>query len=255
MSPVEQADKHDRNFVAAFTLLTANVPGGATAQFGAIPVAATGIAAAFFNAAWVVEPPDPADLREALAFLRARGVPYTVHVRSDLADVIRGARDLGLSDEGRLPCFAMARGPIPPPVDGLTIERAEGARWEPFIDATVDGFGMPRGVVEHLYPPAILDDPRIRPFVGIVDGRAVATALSVRTGDTIGVYSVATSPSARGRGFGTAMTWHLLADADPGWEVAVLQASEMGRPIYERMGFKLVREFAELVGHSPQRAE
>ena len=81
-----------------------------------------------------------------------------------------------------------------------------------------------------------------------MDGAPVATSLAVRTGDTVGIYSVATAPEARGRGIGTAMTWHLLRDADPGWTLAVLQASDMGRPIYERMGFRLVREFDEYVG-------
>jgi predicted GNAT family acetyltransferase len=79
-----------------------------------------------------------------------------------------------------------------------------------------------------------------------VDARPVATALSVRTGDVVGIYSVATLPEARGHGYGTALTWMTLADAEPGVRAAVLQASPMGRPVYERMGFRLVREFVEL---------
>ena len=109
---------------------------------------------------------------------------------------------------------------------------------------------MPRAMVEALYPAGVLDDARVRAFVGILEERPIATSGSIRTDSTVGVYSVATAPTMRGRGIGTAMTWHVLSDADPGWELAVLQASEMSQPVYERMGFRLVREFAELVGSS-----
>jgi ribosomal protein S18 acetylase RimI-like enzyme len=248
MSPVEQAEHHDQNFIGAMTLLADQAPAGSTARYGAIPVAITGLPGAFFNGAWVLEPPHPEDLRRALEHLAAAGLPFALHVRSDLADVIGAAPQLGLRDEGRLPCFAMEPGPIPPPIPGITIERADGARWDQFLDASAEGFGMPRTLAESLFSAGVQADRRLRAFVGIVDGRAVAAAASVRIRNTVGIYSVATIPEARGRGFGTALTWHALADADPGWEVAVLQASEMGRPIYERMGFTLVREFAELIG-------
>jgi ribosomal protein S18 acetylase RimI-like enzyme len=44
---------------------------------------------------------------------------------------------------------------------------------------------------------------------------------------------------ARGRGIGTAMTRELLLLAkDMGYDFAVLQSSEKGLPVYEKMGFK-----------------
>jgi hypothetical protein len=52
-----------------------------------------------------------------------------------------------------------------------------------------------------------------------------------------GVYNVATSVAARGRGFGEALTWRATL-ADPSLP-AVLQSSAMGRPIYERMGYAI----------------
>jgi len=255
MTPAEQAAAHDRNFIAAVSLLASTAPAGSTMQVGSIPVAITGAATAFLNVAWVVAPPDPTELREAISVLRASGFPFTLHVRSDLPDVIAGLVATGLSDEGRLPCLVIEPGPVPPAPPGLEIERVDRRRWEAFREVLAEAFGIPRAAAEVLYGPGLLDDDRLRAFVGTVDGREVTAAAAIRTGSTIGIYSVATIPDARGRGFGTAVTWHLLADADPGWDVAVLQASEMGRPVYERMGFKLVCEFAELVGRSPVAAE
>ena len=127
----------------------------------------------------------------------------------------------------------------------LEIVRVKTAEWDEFVSVTADGFEMPLPMVEQVYRTTLLGDPGVRAFLGRVEGRAASTAVSVRTERTIGIYSVCTAPSFRGRGIGTAMTWHLMSDADPGWTVAVLQASAMGRPIYERMGFRLVREFTE----------
>ena len=55
------------------------------------------------------------------------------------------------------------------------------------------------------------------------------------------VASVATLPSARGRGFGSAVTWAATL-AEPSWP-AVLLASDDGRPVYERMGFRAVERW------------
>ena len=69
-----------------------------------------------------------------------------------------------------------------------------------------------------------------------------------RSGRTIGVHSIATVESARRRGYGAAMTARVVADgAAEGCDVAALQASEMGRPIYERQGFRTVVRYAAYV--------
>jgi hypothetical protein len=57
----------------------------------------------------------------------------------------------------------------------------------------------------------------------------------------VGIYGVATPPDARGRGYGEAMTWAAtLCRPDL---PATLQASPMGRPVYDRMGYRTVAEF------------
>jgi GNAT superfamily N-acetyltransferase len=78
-------------------------------------------------------------------------------------------------------------------------------------------------------------------WLGLVDGRAVATATASVSDGFVGVYVVATRPEARGRGYGEAVTWAatLCRPELP----ATLQASDMGKRVYERMGYRTVTDF------------
>jgi predicted N-acetyltransferase YhbS len=55
---------------------------------------------------------------------------------------------------------------------------------------------------------------------------------------------IAALESHRRRGSGEAMTWAAAnAGARAGCTAAVLQASELGAPVYERMGFRTVTQY------------
>lgn len=248
MRDAELAAALDANFVVAINLLANVAERGFTRSFGQVQMAVTRLPAAFFNAIFVTEPlvDGVEDLRHAVDLMRGEYLPFVVHVRADLPAEIEAARSVGLVGDELLPCYAIETGRIPAPPSELSIERVDGAGFEPFLDAMIAGFDLPRDLAVQLFPPRVLEAAGVRGYLGTVDGRSVATAMSVRTGDTLGIYSVATLPEARGRGYGTALTWMTLADAEPDVKAAVLQASPMGRPIYERMGFRLVREFLEL---------
>ena len=75
-------------------------------------------------------------------------------------------------------------------------------------------------------------------FLGTVAGRPVATAAGHVAAGVVDVEMVATMPDAAGRGYGEAVTWAatLVETGLP----AVLIASDLGRPVYERMGYVAV---------------
>jgi GNAT superfamily N-acetyltransferase len=86
----------------------------------------------------------------------------------------------------------------------------------------------------------LLDESDCTVYVGYARGAPVASGLGWRTGRTIGVYAIATIPAARRKGYGAAMTARVVTDGlAAGCDVAALQASELGRPIYERLGFRV----------------
>jgi ribosomal protein S18 acetylase RimI-like enzyme len=81
-------------------------------------------------------------------------------------------------------------------------------------------------------------------WLGIVDGRAVATTRLHTTAGVAGIYAVVTIEDARRHGYGEAMTRHVLhAARDAGLRIATLQASPAGRGIYERIGFRELCRF------------
>lgn len=71
------------------------------------------------------------------------------------------------------------------------------------------------------------------------DGRLLSCGLSFDLGDTAGIYLVATSHAARGRGLASEVMRGLLADAQArGCVAAVLQATSLGHGVYRRLGFR-----------------
>lgn len=76
-------------------------------------------------------------------------------------------------------------------------------------------------------------------YVGYLNGQPVATNILVNGGGAAGLFGVGTLPAARGRGIGTAITLQPLLDARAqGYHAGVLFATEMGHPVYQKMGFR-----------------
>jgi len=111
------------------------------------------------------------------------------------------------------------------------------------------GFGLPSDILERVIVDDLIDDPQMAFVVGSVDGVPVTTALLATSGETAGVYNVATPPSERRKGYGEAATWALIAEgARRGCTHSILQSSGDGHPVYERMGFVDVGKYVQLEG-------
>ncbi len=81
-------------------------------------------------------------------------------------------------------------------------------------------------------------DPRFN-YIGVEDGRAVASVVSQDHGSDTSIWWVAAAPAVRGRGIVSGLMRRALADGRArGSEVSTLQATKLGRPVYERLGYR-----------------
>jgi ribosomal protein S18 acetylase RimI-like enzyme len=119
---------------------------------------------------------------------------------------------------------------------------AEGIDWR--LGHDIDAFARIGGPAFGVAPDvaaaacAGLEDA-VRLYVARAGGEDVATAGTLDVDGDCGVYMVATRAQARGRGLATALMRQALLDArDRGLETTSLQATQMGRAIYARLGYR-----------------
>jgi hypothetical protein len=84
----------------------------------------------------------------------------------------------------------------------------------------------------------VLGDDAFRFYLGCEGGHPVSVAATVVDDVVNGIHFVANDPEVRGKGYGEAIVWAATL-ADPS-KPAVLIASDLGRPTYERMGYLTV---------------
>ena len=249
MSDDEIAARADDNYVAMWSMYATTRDGGQVRERDGLVLACPNVAAAMFNNAFVIRPlrdPD-ASIAEAIDFFDQAEVPFCVRIREGLDPAAeRACERLGLPYSDTVPGMALADlSSIPPPMEGLEVRVAEDddmRQQHRQIVARV--FEMQRSTVELLLNDRIMTMRDTDYYVGYLDGAPVATAALVVSHRVAGIANVATDPAHRGRGIGEAMTWHAVRRGKAmGCVMANLQASEMGRPIYERMGFRVVAPY------------
>jgi len=263
MTPDELARLEHENFIEAFAVAVAGTAHPLVERRDGVAIVASGLPLRLFNEVLVEDDDaDPAAIAAGVEMLRARGDRFVLNLRVGTDDrFIEVARDLGLVPMDATPWLpGMAWFPLeasdPAPADaapGHVVRHVtDVAGIEDHIRTAGEAFGMPEAMVREIMTVAMLEQPHVAVYVGYTDGQPVSTGMGCRTGRTIGVYNISTIESARRRGYGEAMTARVVADgAAAGCDVAILQASEMGAPIYERLGFRTVVEYMGYIDPVP----
>lgn len=185
-------------------------------------------------------------LDRARGFFGKRGRGYAVIVRGSRdGDIGETLRATGLSPMADSPCMQiespLAEPAIPP---GVRIERFDSERHVRDAvrvnEEAYEAIKLPAAETQAFFgKPAALLSKKIVGFVAYRDAVPVATALTILSGESAGVYWVGTAAHARRAGLGELCT-RLATNAGfaGGASVVTLQASPFGEPIYARLGYK-----------------
>jgi GNAT superfamily N-acetyltransferase len=244
--PLEEIGRRaDANYAEAYRQYAVQLD-GETYERGGLYVVSVGVPISMFNQAFVMRPlDDPKRLiAEATRFFDERELPFVVRVREGVdPDAERACEELGLPYSDTAPGMVLEdlsrdyRA-----VDGLDIRTArDGESLQQHVDILIEAFHMPAELGRRLITERMLDAPDVELYVGYVDGEPVATSALIASSRVAGVYNVATRASHRGHGIGEAITAHAVKrGASMGCLISSLQASQMGYPVYERMGFQML---------------
>lgn len=89
-----------------------------------------------------------------------------------------------------------------------------------------------------IFDKTVFNSP-FRTYLGVLNGKPVATAQLFASAGVAGVYNITCIPEARCQGVATALTQTALRDArQMGYRVSVLQASKAGVNVYRKLGFQ-----------------
>jgi len=211
-----------------------------------------------FNIAMMDSPPPPGEglagrVADAALYFKHRTPRWSFWLCEDYLDIhdMRRSRAT-LSDFGLRPIshppgmlastLAPARGPLPE----LQIEPVEKPlQQRSFAEITALAFDIPFPTADTVYAQARAWQGDYKGFLGIADGRVVTIAAMVETPESIGVYSLATHPWERRKGYAEALLRGLIARSQErtGPRRIVLQSSEAGYSLYRRLGFREVTRF------------
>jgi ketosteroid isomerase-like protein len=189
-------------------------------------------------------------------FYGARQAPYSIWLRAHADQETEAAlRARGFDLFTTMPGMALLGDPgtVCEP-DGLSIRRVvDDAGRGDYLHVTAAAYatyGAPAEYADDAF--AALESicaPHIHGFVGYVEDAPVAAAAVYLTHGVAGIGWVGTVPEHRQHGYAEAVTWRAIREGfRRGAAFANLQASPMGRPVYERMGFITPTEYRVLFG-------
>jgi len=242
----------DENLVKAFESVADMVPGGEFEKAGGVAIARTGIPG--FNMAFALEGPfSPFAASRAIRRLYSKDkFPWSLVTTPSTSKAMSPLiRRFGLARSTVEPCMVLDPIPrlCPHPPEKLDIRRVKDRdELLTFTRTGASSFGMPVPNLDAL-ADGIADEITDGSFrggcyLGYYNGKPVATSLRYTSGFVAGVYFVATAKRYRRRGIGEAMTWRAAVDGrKEKCVISALQASEMGHPVYEGMGYRTVQEY------------
>ena len=207
--------------------------------------ASTGLPVAPFNGVWgEVRDVEVAPVLAAVDRFRAGDLPWNLQLRPGYPEALGSElADRGLVVTADIPFMVLTDLAAAEAPHGTTAIRSVDtfADLDSALRLIEEGFGMPPELTRAALPVRALLASGCTTWVVGAGGEDVSTALGVLDADQLGIYNVATPERHRGAGHGAAVTARAVTDGFArGATTAYLQATPIGRPVYERLGFATV---------------
>jgi N-acetylglutamate synthase len=216
---------------------------GSLSRKDGVAALVTGLPVPTLNGVWLEHVnPSPAVVSSMLDEVAATGLPHSLQLRpnSDRAlTELAGKR--GMRPDGEVPIMRLDTIPADSHPAGLSIRQLAPDEVLAHVQVATAVFHLSQDDYLRLCPPDLLWRGSFRAYTGEVNGQPVTTAVSVTQGRHTAIFSVATLPDFRGRGFGGAVTARAVADglaAGASW--CWLQSSDSGYPVYRDLGFETI---------------
>jgi GNAT superfamily N-acetyltransferase len=188
----------------------------------------------------------------ARSFFAKRERGFSVWVRSEQEedrDLLAAAETAGLTFVYAMPEMVL-EAPVETPLlpAGAELRRLTEVEqvddyWE-IAAASYTSLGFPPEVFGSYSNRTGLFAENIAAFVAYLDGEPASIAMTIVSHGVAGIYWVGSLEQARGKGLGQATTAAATnAGFEMGADLASLQASPMGRPIYRRMGYETLFDY------------
>jgi ribosomal protein S18 acetylase RimI-like enzyme len=264
MTPAIEVTANAKNLIQAMRFFGSPRPSGEILDVPGVSLISCGLNYAAFNAALLSEPlgSDINTFRQrieiAADYFRSRNLRWTCWFCDDY---VRRAFTVGRRDQARSLFSAFGMSPLTEPAgmfaDRLTqprrslpqleIRRVENeASRRAFAHITSVAFEIPNKVCLDVYGSADAWSGDFHGFVGYVGDLPVTTAATVVGGNVVGLYSVGTLPHYRKRGYAEAIMRSALAlqKKHTGIDATVLQATDSGLRLYQKMGYRKVTKYS-----------
>lgn len=252
MSPIvhDDVDLSIQQFSQAWRLMCAGAPGLSLGGGEGVEYVFSGLPIPFFNIALVTARGTSADqltsrAREARAWASDKGVPWLfVLTHEALGPDVDPAAVLGDCDLAPvMPLIGMLTERVTPPAkapSGVDLAvPADDAGCSAILDINGAAYGMDFTAAKDLIGTSSFWASHF-PVIGAVAGAPATTASVLMTESCRYVALVATEPAHQRRGLAEAAMRRALelSAAAHGERPTLLHATEAGRPVYERMGYR-----------------
>jgi GNAT superfamily N-acetyltransferase len=194
------------------------------------------------NMALVVQGAPVKLLNEYLSEIRSRDLSAVLIVDPSDENLCKAAKDRGLAAAGTVPVMVRKAAPITPTPRPFTVRKATRDDVATANDLTAEAFSLDASQVQRVFPPDYLSDT-VETWL-VEDGATpIGCGTCVRSGNTVGIYSMSTPSRHQKRGIGRAVLEHAMHHyQNLDVTTFTLEATAAGLHLYEQVGFRTVME-------------